>query len=137
MLRKRRGGLPPIVTVLIVLAAVASAGLVTWFMISSTSAAVKQPVLQITEAYAVGTVLRINVKNVGGATAYGLTLVSPSCTSGGTLTPGTFVPRDLPPGQTATVTITGSSNFADGTQCVVTIQYSTGAVSLTLRAVSP
>jgi P pilus assembly chaperone PapD len=52
MRARRRGGVPPIVTVLITISAVVAAGLVAWFLFYTTSGATKQPMLEVTGAYA-------------------------------------------------------------------------------------
>jgi len=134
MAEKRFGGVPPIVTALITISAVVAAGLVAWFLFATTSSAVRQPILEVTEAYAIGTTLRINVRNVGGAKAAGVRILSAVCTSGGpSYTFGSFVPSDIDPGQTASCTITGQSAFTDGTTCMVTIEYARGSSSAPSR----
>jgi hypothetical protein len=70
---RRRGGIPPIVTVLITISAVVAAGLVAWFLFTTTSSATKQPMLEVTGAYALcsgtGTTtscyVYITLRNVG------------------------------------------------------------------------
>ena len=133
MAEKRFGGVPPIVTALITISAVVAAGLVAWFLFTTTSSAVRQPILEVTEAYAIGATLRINVRNVGGAKAASVSIRSAVCTSGGSLSFGSFVPSDIDPGQTASCTITGQSAFTDGTTCMVTIEYARGSSSAPSR----
>jgi copper(I)-binding protein len=75
MTARRRGGVPPIVTVLITISAVVAAGLVAWFLFTTTSGATKQPMLEVTSAYALcsgtGTAtscyVYVTLRNVGTA----------------------------------------------------------------------
>jgi len=72
MRARRLGGIPPIVTVLITISAVVAAGLVAWFLFTTTSSATKQPMLEVTGAYALcsGTscsAVYVTVRNVGAA----------------------------------------------------------------------
>jgi hypothetical protein len=68
---RRRGGIPPLVTVLITISAIVAAGLVAWFLFTTTSGATKQPMLEVTGAYALcsGTscYVYITLRNVGAA----------------------------------------------------------------------
>ena len=67
--RRRFGGVPPIVTVLITIAAVVAASLVAWFMWTSTRYATQAPILEVTNAAYLGsgTSWRISftLRNVG------------------------------------------------------------------------
>jgi hypothetical protein len=71
MRARRRGGIPPIVTVLITISAVVAAGLVAYFLFSTTSSATKQSMLEVTSAYAIcsGTscAVSITLRNVGAS----------------------------------------------------------------------
>jgi hypothetical protein len=75
MTARRRGGVPPIVTVLITISAVVAAGLVAYFLFTTTSGATKQPMLEVTGAYALcsgtGTAtscyVYVTLRNVGTA----------------------------------------------------------------------
>jgi hypothetical protein len=125
MTARRHGGVPPLVTVLITLSAIVAAGLVAWFLFTTTSSAAKTPVLEVTGAYATGTTLKFTVRNVGSVAANNVALASPTCSSGGTLTPQGCTPNSLNPGQSAVCTITGSSSFADGSSCTVELSYTT------------
>ncbi|MCS7104007.1 MAG: hypothetical protein NZ954_00390 [Thermofilaceae archaeon] len=51
---KHKGGVPPIVTVLIVIAAIVGSALVAYFMYATTSAASRTPVLEISPLYVTG-----------------------------------------------------------------------------------
>jgi hypothetical protein len=135
MTARRRGGVPPLVTVLITLSAIVAAGLVAWFLFYTTSSAAKTPVLEVTGAYATGTTLKFTVRNVGSVRASSLSVAGATCTSGGTLTPQGCTPNMLDPGQSTVCTITGSS-FADGSSCTVELSYTTpsGGIERTLLA---
>jgi hypothetical protein len=75
MTARRRGGVPPIVTVLITISAVVAAGLVAYFLFSTTSSATKQPMLEVTGAYAIcatsgsttSCAVYITLRNVGAS----------------------------------------------------------------------
>jgi hypothetical protein len=72
MRARRRGGVPPIVTVLITISAVVAAGLVAYFLFSTTSSATKQPMLEVTGAYAIcpsasSCTVYVTIRNVGTA----------------------------------------------------------------------
>jgi len=71
MTARRRGGVPPIVTVLITISAVVAAGLVAYFLFSTTSGATKQPMLEVTGAYALcsgsSCYVYVTLRNVGTA----------------------------------------------------------------------
>jgi hypothetical protein len=137
MLRKRRGALPPIIVVLITMAAIVATALVAYFLFTTTRSAVTQPILEVTDAYAVGATLRFTVRNLGTVAASGLTVGAATCTSGGTLSPGACNPSPLNPGQSAVCTITGSSSFADGSSCTVELSYTGGRKTLAFRVVVP
>lgn len=51
---RRRGGVPPIVTVLVTVAAIVTASMVAYFLYTSTSAATKQPILDASPLYVTG-----------------------------------------------------------------------------------
>jgi hypothetical protein len=137
MRARRLGGIPPLVTVLITISAIVAAGLVAWFMFTTTSSAVKTPILEVTGAYAAGNVLRFTVRNVGSVPASGLTVAAATCTSGGTLTLGACNPSTLNPGQSAVCTITGSTSFADGSSCTVELSHANGRTLLAFRVAVP
>jgi len=69
---RRFGGIPPIVTVLITIAAVVAASLVAWFMFVSTRTATQTPIVEVTNAVYIGsgTSWRISftIRNISGAT---------------------------------------------------------------------
>lgn len=93
---RRKGGVPPIVTVLVTIAAIVAASLVAWFLWTSTRTAASTPLLEVTDAYYVssGTSWRITftLRNVG-STSVTLGVISVFCdgftdwqTSGGGVT---------------------------------------------------
>jgi hypothetical protein len=137
MTARRRGGVPPIVTVLITISAIVAAGLVAWFLFTTTSSAAKTPVLEVTGAYATGTTLKFTVRNVGSVAASSLSIAAATCTSGGTLTLGGCNPATLNPGQSTVCTITGSSSFADGSSCTVELSYTNGRETLAFKVAVP
>lgn len=51
---KHKGGVPPIVTVLVTVASIVAASMVAYFLYTSTSAATKQPVLDVSPLYVTG-----------------------------------------------------------------------------------
>lgn len=62
---RHRGGIPPIVTVLVTIAAIVAASLVAWFMFVTTRSATNQPILEVTVAFASGNTVSITVRNIG------------------------------------------------------------------------
>jgi hypothetical protein len=69
MRARRLGGIPPLVTVLITISAVVAAGIVAYFLFTTTSSAARTPMLEVTSAYALcsGTscYVYITLRNVG------------------------------------------------------------------------
>jgi hypothetical protein len=111
MRARRLGGIPPIVTVLITISAIVAAGLVAYFLFSTTSGATKQPMLKVTSAYALcsGTscsAVHITVRNVGAAD---VTITGASLEVAG-MTGATF----SPPSGSITVPVGGSANLRFG-----------------------
>jgi hypothetical protein len=124
MTARRRGGVPPIVTVLITISAVVAAAIVAYFLFTTTSSATKQPMLEVTGAYALcsGTscsAVHITLRNVGTSdvTLSGVQLEAPSvsvqsCDKGGSLPPGgslnikCSVSGDIKDGQSAVLVLT-------------------------------
>jgi hypothetical protein len=148
LLERRRGALPPILVVLITIAAIVSATLVAWFMITTTSSAVKQPVLQVTEAYVTGTTtITLTARNIGV-----VDLVSPTfpgnppgtCSpSGVQLTSCSVVAGNLDRGGSMVMRCTTSATPRDGDMCTLTLQATnqqTGQIAvltLNFRVVRP
>jgi len=141
MAEKRFGGVPPIVTVLITISAVVAAGIAAWFLFTTTSSAVKTPILEVTEAYYVGNTLFITVKNLGTSDVT-VTFAAASCErSGSAVSNGTsYLPVTIPRGSSKVIRYTSVSNIQDGDLCVapVTITSPTSAsVTLQFRVVRP
>ncbi|RLE61107.1 MAG: hypothetical protein DRJ32_01845 [Thermoprotei archaeon] len=62
----RRGGVHPVVTALILIGSIISAGLVVWYFIYTTSLATKKAVLEVSGGcYVIDNTLYITVKNIG------------------------------------------------------------------------
>ena len=130
MLERRKGALPPILTALITIAAIVSAALVTWFMFTTTSSAVKQPVLQVTDAYYLPgptPSLYMTIRNLGTSDVT-LKLGQITCssdTSSITITNGTYSYSPsirVPKGSTVVVRYYGiPSTPRDGDLCIVQV----------------
>ncbi|MCC6050579.1 MAG: hypothetical protein LM580_07720 [Thermofilum sp.] len=139
MRARRRGGVPPIVTVLITISAVVAAGLVAWFLFTTTNAAVKRPVLEVVSAYYVGGTLKVTLRNVGAVTAKDLSVTGVTCASGASSSSGVSV-GNIDPGQSAVASIT-VSELKDGDSCVMDVTYSvsgtTSTESLAFKVVRP
>ena len=107
--RRRLGGIPPIVTVLITISAVVAASLVAWFMFVSTKTATQTPIVEVTNAVYIGGTgsgawrISFTIRNISGARGAtaslsgaqlfcdgfsGWTSVTLSCSPGTTLSPG-------------------------------------------------
>ena len=130
MLEKRRGALPPILVVLITMAAIVSAALITWFMFTTTSSAVKQPVLQVTDAYYVGGYLFLTIRNLGAVNVT-ISSVTVSCASTGNPlfgTPAYNPSSKLPRGGSLVVRIpVTSGKLSDGDSCNAVVTYTNTA----------
>jgi ABC-type polysaccharide/polyol phosphate export permease len=117
------------VTVLITISAVVAAGLVAWFLFSTTSGATKQPMLEVTGAYALcsGTscsAVHITVRNMGTAN---VTITSATLDVAG-MTGTTFSPPSgnimVPLGGSANLkfAVSGTNtNIPDGASAVLTL----------------
>jgi len=137
---RRFGGIPPIVTVLITIAAVVAASLVAWFMFMSTRTATQTPIVEVTNAVYLGSGsswrLSFTIRNISGATGStvslggtvqlfcdgfsGWTGVTLSCSPSTTLAPGQSASCSV----TAAQTIAPSSDGRLGCQ----LQLSDGTV---------
>ena len=145
--QRRRGGVPAIVTVLVVLASLVTAGLVAWFLFTTTRSAVLQPALEVTEAYATGTTVTLTVRNIGAADLVNPTVPgSPPGTcspSGAQLTSCSIVAGNLNKGGSAVVRCTASAAPRDGDMCTLALQATnrqtsqTIALTLSFRVVTP
>jgi len=131
MRARRRGGVPPIVTVLITISAVVAAGLVAYFLFSTTSGATKQPMLEVTSAYAIcpsasSCAVSITLRNVGASdvTISSAQLDVPGVTS---------TPAPCTTGSSNTVPAGGSINI----RCPNIGNVNDGAGAALLLAVTP
>ena len=143
---RRFGGVPPIVTVLITIAAVVAASLVAWFMWTSTRGATQQVVLEVTGAYisvtGATTALTFTVKNVGALqianapTLYevqceqpaGGNPISHSSTQGCTWSSAT---------QMGSCRATFNAALQDGARCFARLNAGGRSVTVTFRVVKP
>ena len=129
--QRRRGSLPPILVVLITMAAIVSAALVAWFIFTTTSSAVRQPVLQVTDAYYVGGYLFLTISNLGAVNVT-ISSVTVSCASTGNPSFGTPVynpsTKALPRGGSLVVQIpVTSGKLSDGDSCNAVVTYTNTA----------
>jgi len=131
---RRKGGVPPIVTALVTVSAIVAAGLVAYFLYSTTRNVARQPILEITGAYLVGSTLKITVRNVG---TIDVTIRNVSLTPSGSCTP---LQQQLYAGGAVSISCSGVS-LRDGDPFVLTLTVTAGDVSYTLdlagRAVVP
>ena len=140
MTARRRGGIPPIVTVLITISAVVAAGLVAWFLFTTTNAAVKRPALEVVSAYYAGSMLKVTLRNVGAVTAKDLSVTAVTCTSASQRFNSPVSVGDIGPGQNAVASIS-ISGLKDGDSCVMDVTYgvssTTSTESLAFKVVAP
>ena len=125
MRARRLGGIPPIVTVLITISAVVAAGLVAWFLFTTTSSATKQPMLEVTGAYALcsGTscTVYITLRNVGAVNIQkiGNSILHVAGTSNAcSPSPST---TSLPAGGSTSLTCSGFGDISDGASAVLEV----------------
>jgi len=145
MTARRRGGIPPIVTVLITISAVVAAGIVAYFLFSTTSSATKQPMLEVTGAYAVGTTLTFTIRNVGTQNVQISSLAFISCVNpDAPTTPinqasGTNPSCSGPvqPGQSLSCRVTMASSLKDGASCTATINTNSGTLDVGFKVIVP
>jgi len=99
------GGVPPLVTALIIIAFIVAAGLITWFVIYTTSLASKKAILSVEGGcYVIGNTLYMSIKNIGTLPFNGdlsVTLKGASSTY-----TGTYTGLALNPGQSKSIQIT-------------------------------
>jgi len=141
MTARRRGGVPPLVTVLITISAVVAAGLVAWFMFTTTNSAVKRPALEVVSAYYVGGTLKVTLRNVGAVTASSLTVKAVTCTSASQSSLSVSL-GNIDPGQNVVASIS-ISGLKDGDSCTMDVTYSVSSTtnpnteSLAFKVVAP
>ena len=126
MLERRRGALPPILTALITIAALVSAALVGWFIFTTTSSAVRQPVLDIVDAYylpGANPLFYMTVRNLGTSdVTLQLGQITCSGTSSSTIYNGTYSSIRVVRGSTVVVRYTSVSGTPrDGDLCIVQV----------------
>jgi hypothetical protein len=139
--RKRRvGAIPPVVVVLITIAAIVAASLVAWFMWTTAKSATSQLLFEVTNAYTpdgqrifftlnnVGT-QEVNIQQVIG----NCSVVSGSSVSysGGA---GACGPQTLKAGQSAACYVVLGSALSGDPTCAVTVVTDRGNAVLTVRA---
>ncbi|MEM2187116.1 MAG: hypothetical protein QXT37_09070 [Thermofilaceae archaeon] len=144
---RRFGGVPPIVTVLVVVASIVAASLVAWFLWTSTRAATQQPVLEVTSAYASCTgstcAVSFTVRNVGAQQITSITLEEIICEVGSTLTSSTSGLSCFPSGQTAscraTFSLSSGATISDGASCTARLRVEPGGsrVALGFKVIRP
>jgi hypothetical protein len=151
---RRFGGIPPIVTVLITISAVVAAGLVAWFLFTTTSGATKQPMLEVTGAYALcsstGTTtsctVYITLRNVGTSDVTLSTQNPPKLDVPGvasSISCGTGSSNTVPAGGSINImcTVSGSVNDGASAALLLTVQpvgsTSTQTLSLAFKIVRP
>jgi hypothetical protein len=148
MTARRRGGVPPLVTVLITISAVVAAAIVAYFLFSTTSSATKQPMLEVTSAYAIcpsasSCTVYITLRNVGTVNV-NITSVSYFDVSGVTVSTSSWYspsgqsisssnPVVVPAGGSAylkgVVTVSGTTGIPDGAGTVLTLTVQTPSSS--------
>ncbi|MEM0093465.1 MAG: hypothetical protein QW753_03755 [Thermofilum sp.] len=122
---RRRGGVPPMVTVLVTIASIVAASLVAWFLYAATQSAVQQPLVEVTAAYAMGSGtswrVSVNLRNVGSVdlSSVAAWLEVPTSSSSFQLT---CTPTTLNKGQSATCAGPVTAALSDGMSAVVTVQ---------------
>jgi hypothetical protein len=137
--QRRRGALPPILVVLVTMAAIVSAALVSWFLIVSTRSAVNRPVLEVTDAYYVSGSIFLTISNIG-AVDVAVSSISIACQSGGTASYSPSTPTQIPKGAAQSIKASASGSINDGDLCTAQVFLSSpSSTSLTLsfRVVTP
>jgi len=142
LLERRKGALPPIIVVLITMAAIVSAALITWFMIVSTRSATNRPILEVTDAYYLpssgtsGSIF-LTISNIGAVNVT-VDRIEITCQSGGTAryTTSTRIPKGA--AQSIKASVSGTIN--DGDLCtaqVFLLSPSSTSLTLSFRVVKP
>ena len=141
--QRRRGALPPIIVVLITMAAIVSAALVSWFLIVSTRSATNRPILEVTDAYYLpssdtsGSIF-LTISNIG-AVDVAVSRIEITCQSGGTAS-YTSSSMQIPKGAAQSIKASASGAINDGDLCTAQVSLSSpSSTSLTLsfRVVKP
>jgi hypothetical protein len=133
MRARRRGGIPPIVTVLITISAVVAASLVAWFMWTTTRSASNQPIIEVTDGYTDGANVVFTLRNIGN-TQVSVGSVTVSC-KGYTASSVTCSGTAVLAGDSLSCKATGFGvAISDGDSCVAQIF---GGVSVGFKVVRP
>jgi len=118
----KRGGVPPIVVVLVVVAFLISAALVSWYIISIHSKASKQPLIVLEPGvYADGQTVFFTLRNDGTETA-DLTSVYVRVAGAGEALASCEI-TNLQPGQSTRCSATLTSAPTDGSEGVIRTPY--------------
>ena len=127
------GGVPPLVTALIVIAFIVAGGIITWFVIYTTTLASKKAILTVEGgAYVIDKTLYLTVKNIGTLPFNGDISVSLKGSSG-TYT-GTASSVSLNPGESTNLQITLSASPTEDSLSGV-IQYGTATVKISVDVI--
>ncbi|WP_191118525.1 hypothetical protein [Infirmifilum uzonense] len=118
------------------IASIVAAGLVTWFIFSSTYSATRQPVIDVSDAYLVGGTLYITFRNLGGADV-SISSVSGNCQSGGSFSWSSSTPLTLLKGGTNVVKATVTGNVNDGDLCTAQVVMGGNSLAISFRVVKP
>lgn len=130
---KKMGGVPPLVTALIVIAFIVAGGIITWFVIYTTTLASKKAILTVEGgAYVIDKTLYLTVKNIGTLPFNGDISVSLKGSSG-TYT-GTASSVSLNPGESTNLQITLSASPTEDSLSGV-IQYGTATVKISVDVI--
>jgi hypothetical protein len=139
LLERRRGALPPILTALITIAALVSAALVSWFIFTTTSSAVRRPILEVTDAYYVSGNIFLTISNIG-AVDVAVSSISIACQSGGTASYTPSTPTQIPKGAAQSIKASASGTINDGDLCTAQVFLSSPSstgLTLSFRVVKP
>jgi len=139
LLERRKGALPPIIVVLITMAAIVSTALITWFMIVSTRSAVNRPILEVTDAYYVSGNIFLTISNIGAVNVT-VSKIDITCQRGGTASYTLNPPTQIPKGAAQSIKVPVSVTINDGDLCTAQVTLSSpSSTSLTLsfRVVKP
>jgi len=141
MRARRLGGIPPIVTVLITISAVVAAGIVAYFLFTTTSSAARTPMLEVTSAYALcsGTscAVYVTLRNVGAGNVTIITSPSPQIEvlTGTGITSISCAPNPAPPNNQ--VPPGGSVNLRCPNSGTQSVNIPDGASATLLLTVTP
>jgi hypothetical protein len=136
---RRKGALPPIITVLIILGSLVATGLVVWFMFTTTRSATSQPILDVADAYYVSGSIFFTARNIGPVDV-AISRINVTCQSGGTASYSPPTPTQIPKGASQSISASASGTIDDGDLCVAQVTLSspsTTSLTLSFRVVKP